>query len=74
MVLLPAQAMDVPAITRVAFTVEYRTGAANGQARTNVEMADTPTNASRLNRIESKFTAFRYFAVHTTDQASMICQ
>ncbi|WP_435832155.1 transposase [Nocardia rhamnosiphila] len=44
----------------------------------NVEIADTPTNSSWLNRIEAQFTALRYFALDGTDhrshkeQASMI--
>ncbi|MFI6005791.1 IS630 family transposase [Streptomyces sp. NPDC051366] len=44
----------------------------------NVELAYTPTNSSRLNRIEAQFTALRYFALDGTDhtghkeQGSMI--
>ncbi len=47
-------------------------------AASNVEIAYTPTNSSRLNRIEAQFTALRYFALDGTDhtshheQASMI--
>jgi hypothetical protein len=47
-------------------------------AANNVELADTPTNASWLNRIEAQFTTLRYFTLDGTDhgshreQASMI--
>ena len=36
----------------------------------NVEIAYTPTNSSRLNRIEAQFTALRYFTLDGTDHAS----
>ena len=36
----------------------------------NVEIADTPANASWLNRIEAQFTALRYFTLDGTDHAS----
>jgi hypothetical protein len=32
-------------------------------AANNVEIAHTPMNSSRLNRIEAQFTALRYFAL-----------
>jgi len=32
-------------------------------AANNTEIANTPTNASWLNRIEAQFTALRYFAL-----------
>jgi hypothetical protein len=35
-----------------------------------VEIAHTPSNASRLNRIEAQFTTLRYFALDGTDHAS----
>jgi hypothetical protein len=35
----------------------------------NVEIADTPTNSSWLNRIEARFTALRYFTRDGTDHA-----
>ncbi|MEU4127162.1 IS630 family transposase [Streptomyces virginiae] len=44
----------------------------------NVEIAETPTNSSWLNRIEAQFTALRYFTLNGTDhvdhkeQGSMI--
>jgi len=44
----------------------------------NVEIADTPTNSSWLNRVEAQFTALRHFTLDGTDhtshkeQASMI--
>ena len=47
-------------------------------AANNVELADTPTYSSWLNRIEAQFQALRYFALDGTDhnshaeQASMI--
>jgi hypothetical protein len=47
-------------------------------AASNTEIADTPANASWLNRIEPQFTALRYFALDGTnhishrEQASMI--
>jgi hypothetical protein len=34
---------------------------------TDVEIAYTPTNSSRLNRIEARFTALRHFALGGTD-------
>ena len=39
-------------------------------AANNVELADVPTNASYLNRIECHFTALRYFALDGTDHQS----
>ena len=36
----------------------------------NVEIADTPTNSSWLNRAEAQFTALRYFALDGTDHAT----
>lgn len=39
-------------------------------AANNVEIADTPTNSSWLNRIEAQFTALRYFALDGTDHPS----
>jgi transposase len=39
-------------------------------AANNVELADTPTNASWLNRIEAQFTALRYFTLDGTDHGS----
>jgi transposase len=35
----------------------------------NVEIAYTPTNSSWLNRIETQFTALRYFTLDGTDHA-----
>jgi transposase len=39
-------------------------------AANNVEIAYTPANSSRLNRIEAQFTALRYFALDGTGHAS----
>lgn len=39
-------------------------------AANNIELAYVPTNASWLNRIESQFTALRYFALDGTDHRS----
>jgi hypothetical protein len=39
-------------------------------AANNVELADTPTNASYPNRIEGHFAALRYFTLDGTDHAS----
>jgi hypothetical protein len=39
-------------------------------ATNNLELASVPTNASFLNRIESHFTALRYFALNGTDHRS----
>lgn len=39
-------------------------------AANNVELADTPTNASYLKRIQRQFAALRCFAVDGTDHAS----
>jgi hypothetical protein len=36
----------------------------------NVELADTPTNCSWLNRIEAQFQALSYFTLDGTDHAS----
>nr|WP_242436005.1 hypothetical protein [Streptomyces sp. Root369] len=47
----------------------------DSQARSLGPLAYTPTNSSRLNRIEAQFTALRYFALDGTDheeQGSMI--
>jgi hypothetical protein len=47
-------------------------------AASNIEIARTPTNSSWLNRVETQFTAIRYFALDGTDhvgheeQGSMI--
>ena len=56
-----------------------RDGRVGARAKaSNVEIADTPTNSSWLNRIEAQLTALRYFALDGTDhpghteQASMI--
>ncbi|MCX4850256.1 hypothetical protein OHB19_33840 [Streptomyces sp. NBC_00893] len=38
-------------------------------ATNNVEIAYTPTDSSRLNRIEAQFTALRYFTLDGTDHA-----
>ncbi|KAB1916300.1 IS630 family transposase [Micromonospora sp. AMSO31t] len=43
---------------------------ADGAASNNVEIAYTPTNSSRLNRIEAQFTALRYFTLDGTDHAT----
>ena len=39
-------------------------------AANNAEIADTPANASWLNRIEAQFTALRYFGLDSTDYLS----
>ena len=39
-------------------------------AANNVELANTPTNASYLNRIEGHFAALRYFSLDGTDHSS----
>ena len=39
-------------------------------AASNTEIAYTPTNSSWLNRIETQFTALRYFALDGTDHAT----
>ena len=39
-------------------------------AANNVELADTPTNASWLNRIEAQFQALGYFTLDGTDHSS----
>lgn len=39
-------------------------------AANNVELVDTPTYSSWLNRIEAQFQAVRYFALDGTDHAS----
>jgi hypothetical protein len=36
-------------------------------AANNVELVETPTNASHLNRIEAQFAALRYFTLDGTD-------